>query len=93
MYPAKGDPKLFWVNVRPNHEDEMVLCILNKARHLAKTANKVAIVSALSMKKKYPGRILVEAFNERDIRESLDGFNNVNLSNKKIVELELENYA
>lgn len=40
------------------------------------------------MKKKYPGRILVEAFTERDILESLDGFNNVNL-NKKIAELEL----
>ena len=62
----------------------MVLCILNKAKHVAKTENKVTIVSAMSMKKKYPGRILVEAFNERDIRESLDGFNNVNLG-KKIV--------
>ena len=88
MYPGKGDPKLYWVSVRPNHEDEMVLCILNKARHLAKTENKVTIISALSMKKKYPGRILVESHTEKDILDSLDGFNNVNL-NKKIVELEL----
>ena len=86
MYPNKEDPKLYWVGVKPNHEDEMVLCILNKAKHLAKTEDKVKIVSALSMKKKYPGRILVEAFSERDIKESLDGFNNINLG-KKIVEL------
>jgi hypothetical protein len=46
----------------------MVLCILNKARYLKNTEERVKIVSCLAMKKKYPGRIFVEAFYEKDIR-------------------------
>ena len=61
MYPGEKDPKLFVVNVRQKHEDEMVLRILNKAKHLANTANRVPIISAMAIKK-YPGRIFVEAF-------------------------------
>ena len=45
----------------------MALVILNKARHLAKTENKVTIISALAMKK-HPGRIFVEAMSEKDVR-------------------------
>lgn len=82
MYPGDKDPKLFVINVKPRHEEDMVLKILNKARHLAGTTNRVTIVSALAMRKKFPGKIFVEAFSEKDIRDSLDGFNNINLGRK-----------
>lgn len=35
MFPTAQDPKVFVVQVRPNSEDNTVLCILNKARHVA----------------------------------------------------------
>lgn len=40
----------------------MVLSILNKARHLAETTNKLSIVTVSAMKKKFMGKIFVEAF-------------------------------
>ena len=46
----------------------MVLKILNKARHMIETSKPVSIVSALSFKKRYPGKIFVEAYSERGVR-------------------------
>lgn len=71
MYPSEHDPKVYIVNVKPRHEDEIVLRLLNKARHLAETANKVTVITATSMRKKYAGKIFVEAFSEKDVRDSL----------------------
>lgn len=59
MYPAESDPKIYIINVKPRHEDEIVIFLLNKARHLAETSEKVAVVTATSMKKKYSGKIFV----------------------------------
>lgn len=66
----------------------MVFAILKKAEHYRKTKNpkyKVQITSAMALKKKYPGKIFVEAANEKIIRESFDGFIDANLG--KIVPL------
>jgi hypothetical protein len=45
----------------------MVIKILNKAKHLANQPGQIRIVSAISLRKKYPGRIFVEAFSESDV--------------------------
>lgn len=92
MYPGAHDPKLYIVNVKPRHEEEMVLKILNKAKIEADSQNRVTIVSALAMKKKFPGKIFIEAFHEKDVHDSLDGFNYVNLS-RKLLELDADAYA
>jgi hypothetical protein len=57
----------------------MVLCLLNKARHLAGEGKRVRVVTATALRKKYPGRIFVEAFSEKDVRDSLEWFNQVML--------------
>ena len=61
MYPGQQDPKVYVVTVNPRHEDEIVLYLLNKAMHLAKTSGKMSIISATSIKKKYSGKIFVQA--------------------------------
>lgn len=79
--------------MKPRSEDELVLNILNKARHFAKDPEKkLKIISVIALKKKFPGRIFVEAYEERHIYESLEGFNDVHLG-KKIVLLGHDNYA
>lgn len=45
----------------------------------------------MAMKKKYPGKIFIEAQNERAIRQGLDGLIDVNI--KKINRLEHEDYT
>ena len=62
MYPGENDPKIYVVSCKPRHEDEMVLSILNKAKYLAETTKKLAIVTVSAMKKKFTGKIFVEAF-------------------------------
>jgi hypothetical protein len=47
------------VHVKFKHEDEMALTILNKAKCLINTQNKVSIVSVISLRKKFPGKIFV----------------------------------
>lgn len=44
----------------------------------------------MAMKKKYPGKIFIEAANEKIIREGLLGF--IDVSNKKITKLQHEDY-
>lgn len=88
--PSTTDPKIFVVHVKPKLEENMAYRILNKAAHLAKTEKKVTIVSALAMKK-FPGKLFLEAFEERHIRESLEGFVDLNLG--KIVAFDSESYG
>ena len=45
----------------------------------------------MAMKKKYPGKIFVEAHNEKVIRDGLNGFIDVNL--RKINRLQHEDYT
>lgn len=49
------------------------------------------ITSALALKKKYPGKIFVEAPSEAAIRKSLEGFIDVNT--KKIVPMDNDFYS
>lgn len=79
MQPAENDPKTYIVTVKQGREEDLVYCILNKASHLLNSAKKVTIVSALAMKKKFPGKIFVEAYDEKSIRDSLEGFVDINL--------------
>jgi hypothetical protein len=37
----------------------MALTILNKAHHLRNTPNKLSIISVLSLRKQFPGKIFV----------------------------------
>lgn len=69
-----------------------MLRLLNKARHVAETTNKVTVITATSMRKKYPGKIFVEAFSEKDIRDSLEGFNDVGLG-RNMIQLDKEGYT
>lgn len=52
----------------------------------------MTVVTATSLRKKYSGRVFVEAFSEKDLRDSLEGFNFVMLS-KNIHQLDREDYA
>ena len=47
-------------------------------------------MSVLAMKKKFPGKIFVEAYHEKDIRSSVDNFIDINLS--KIQPFDSESY-
>lgn len=51
----------------------------------------MAVTSALALKKKYPGRIFVEAPSEQAVRESLEGFIDVNT--KKVTPMDNEFYS
>ena len=39
----------------------------------------MTIGSAMSLKKKYPGKIFIEAQSEKDVKDSLQGFIDVNV--------------
>lgn len=86
LLPTINDPKIFIVSVKPNSEDNLVLCILNKAKHCAQLKQRLKIVSVISIKKKYPGKIFVEAFSVDHVYEDLRGFDKIYFS-KKIVEI------
>lgn len=92
MYPGENDPKIFIVHVTPRHEDEIVIFLLNKAKCLADKSNKVTVITATAIKKKYSGKIFVEAFSQKDVRDSLEGFTNVRLG-KDLVQLKRQDYV
>eukprot|EP00919_Chromeraceae_sp_WS-2016_P012346 GHVR01028813.1.p3 GENE.GHVR01028813.1~~GHVR01028813.1.p3 ORF type:complete len:101 (-),score=5.89 GHVR01028813.1:2274-2576(-) len=94
MLPTESDHKMFVIGCKQGKEEEMTFCILNKGSYYAKTKNpkyRVAITSVLSLKKKYPGKIFIEAQCEKDIRDSLEGFIDINLH--KIQPLDHESYS
>lgn len=94
MLPGENDDKMFWVSCKVGKEEEMVLSILNKSAYYEKTRNKhyySNITAVLALKKKYPGKLFIEAPNENDIKLSLDGFIDVN--SKKITPLDNDFYA
>jgi len=86
--PSDKDPKIFVVHVKPGSEDLLVIKILNKAKYFYNKPGQLSIVSAMSLKKKFPGRIFVEAFSDSDVYESLSGLNDIYFG-KKILPLEL----
>ncbi len=57
------------------------MAVLNKAAYYDKTQNikyKVQLGTVMAMKKKYPGKIFIQAQNQKVIKESLQGFIDVN---------------
>ena len=71
-----------------------MLAILNKSAYYEKTKKscyKMTITSALAIKKKYPGKIFIEAPSEQAVKESLDGFIDINI--KKITPMDNEFYS
>lgn len=48
----------------------------------------MSITTAFSFKKKYPGKIFIEAATEKDVRDSLDGFVDVNLGQIRMMDEE-----
>lgn len=73
--PSSKDPKVFQVPVTKGKEDSLTLAILNKAAQLKDKKDKaLTICSVMSMKRKFPGYIFVEAMTERDVKSSLEGF-------------------
>lgn len=66
------------------------MCILNKAKYCASNPGKYIckIISAFASKKKHPGKIFVEAQNDKDVKNSLEGFTNININSVKEVEYE-----
>jgi hypothetical protein len=50
------------------------LAILNKASQLKDSEKALAICSVMSMKRKFPGYIFVEAMSELAVKTSLEGF-------------------
>lgn len=62
LFPSEMDPKLYIVNVKLKSEESLVLSILNKAKHMAMDNKKMSIISVIALRKKYPGKLFVEAF-------------------------------
>ena len=64
MLPSQYDHKMFIVQVKQGKEEELALSILNKAQYYAQNEprKKVNITSVLALRKKYPGKIFVEAY-------------------------------
>jgi transcription antitermination factor NusG len=52
----------------------LTLAILNKASALKDSANPLTICSVMSMKRKFPGYIFVEANSDHEVKQSLEGF-------------------
>ena len=66
MLPSGRDFQMFYVGCKQGKEDEMVMAILNKAAYYEKNSNemyKVELGTAMALKKKYPGKIFIEAQN------------------------------
>lgn len=85
---------MFIVSCKIGKEEEMVMSILNKTAYFIKTKNvhySMKVSSALALKKKYPGKIFVEAPGENQVRSSLEGFIDVNT--KKIIPMDNEFYS
>jgi hypothetical protein len=64
MLPSTNDHRMFILTCKMGKEEEMVLAILNKSAYFEKTQKasfKMKISSALALKKKYPGKLFVEA--------------------------------
>ena len=83
MLPSSRDFQMFYVNCKQGKEDEMVMSILNKTVYYERTKNekfKMSIGTAMALKKKYPGKIFVEANSEKAVKESLQGFIDVNIA-------------
>jgi len=74
MLPSGTDDRMFILGCKMGKEEELVQAILNKSAYYLrkkKEAYKMSMTSALALKKKYPGRIFVEAPSEQAVRESL----------------------
>lgn len=94
MLPSGNDDRMFILSCKMGKEEELVLSILNKSAYYEKTKKgsyKMTITSALALKKKYPGKIFVEAPSEQAVKESLDGFIDVNI--KKVTPMDNEFYS
>jgi hypothetical protein len=92
--PSGSDHKMFILGCKMGKEEELVQAILNKTAYYDRTkkeAYKMSITSALAIRKKYPGKIFVEADNEQAVKESLEGFIDVNA--KKVTEMDNDFYS
>ena len=64
LLPSALDHRMYWVQCKVGKEEDMALSILNKSAFYQKTLKssyKIEITSALALKKKYPGKLFVEA--------------------------------
>lgn len=94
MLPSALDLKMFYVSCKQGKEEEMVMSILNKSAYYEKTQNekfKMEIGTAMALKKKYPGRIFIEAKDQKAVKNSLQGFIDCNVS--RVTPLDHESYA
>lgn len=64
MLPSSSDDRMFILGCKMGKEEELVQAILNKSAYYERTKKvgyKMTITSALALRKKYPGKIFVEA--------------------------------
>lgn len=81
LLPSARDYQMYYVSCKQGKEEELVMAILNKTAYYQKTQNdkyKMQIATAMALKKKYPGKLFIEAQNEKAIKESLQGFIGIN---------------
>lgn len=74
---------MYWVSCKQGKEEELVMSILNKTAFYEHTHNekyKMQIGTAMALKKKYPGKIFIEALNEKAVKDSLQGFIDCNVA-------------
>ena len=94
MQHSYSDHQMFIVQCKVGKEEDMALSILNKSAYYQRTnkpAYKIEVTSALALKKKYPGRLFVEAPSEAAIREGLEGF--IDINTKKITPMDNDFYS
>lgn len=66
LFPSTDDHQTYAVQCKMGKEEEVVFSILKKTEHYQKTKNqkfRIEITSAMAMKKKYPGKVFIEAQN------------------------------
>ena len=64
MLPSASDFQMYYVGCKQGKEDEMVMSILNKSRYYEQSQNekyKMEIGTAMALKRKYPGKLFIEA--------------------------------
>lgn len=83
MLPSARDFQMYWVSCKQGKEEELVMSILNKTAFYEHSHNekyKMQIGTAMALKKKYPGKIFIEALNEKAVKDSLQGFIDCNVA-------------
>lgn len=84
LLPSVTDPNVWGVKCRPGKEREVIFSIIRKMEEMEGTKRPMPIISAFE-REAMSGYIYVEAFNQSDVIDALNGISNVYPRGPKIL--------